>query len=153
PFNTGRLALAGEAMPIVDGIQTRGNPAMAVFSASESGVLAYQTTAVLRESQLTWFNRAGLQISTVGDRGAYFNPELSADARHAGVELRDPALGTRDIWIFDLTRGARTRFTFDRADDTTPVWSPDGASVVFDSARGGALELYEKTVSGSGGEK
>src|SRR5215470_16297690 len=101
----------------------------------------------LSSSQLTWFDRVGTQIGTVGDRVGYFNPELSVDGKRVGVELVDLDVGTRDIWLFDLARGVRSRFTFDRGEDTTPVWSPDGTRIVFDSTRGGALELYQKETS------
>jgi Tol biopolymer transport system component len=55
-----------------------------------------------------------------------------------------------DIWLLDVSTGARTRLTFDRAADFEPVWSPDGDHIVFASTRGGTLDLYRRSVSGSG---
>jgi hypothetical protein len=43
PFDPDRLATTGEALPIAEHIQTFGAPPFGFFSASESGVLAYQT--------------------------------------------------------------------------------------------------------------
>ena len=58
--------------------------------------------------------------------------------------------GSRDIWLQD---GGRTsRFTFDPADDAFPIWSPDGARVVFMSSRAGTFDLYQKPADGSGSE-
>jgi serine/threonine-protein kinase len=52
-----------------------------------------------------------------------------------------------DIWIIDLDRGARTRLTTDNA-SASPVWSPDGARVAFQSTAPGPWNLYWKDVDG-----
>ena len=49
--------------------------------------------------------------------------------------------------------GVRTRLTFDAASDRNPVWSPDGASIVFASNRKGRFDLYRKTVDSVGAEE
>jgi dipeptidyl aminopeptidase/acylaminoacyl peptidase len=61
--------------------------------------------------------------------------------------------GTRDIWIYDLSRGVRTRFTFDPSDELRAIWSPDQSRIVFNSLRRGRLDLYEKASDGSGEEE
>jgi Tol biopolymer transport system component len=66
---------------------------------------------------------------------------------------RDPQSKTRDIWIFDLVRGASSRLTFDSADDMNPVWSPDGARIAFSSDRKGHRDLYWKSSSGTGDDE
>jgi Tol biopolymer transport system component len=60
---------------------------------------------------------------------------------------------TRDIWIVDLARGLRSRFTFDRADDRYSIWSPGGDRVVFGSFRNGPLNLFQKATGGGGIEE
>ena len=50
---------------------------------------------------------------------------LSPDATRAAVYMNDQ--GNTDIWLIDLETGARTRFTFDPAQENNPAWSPDGA--------------------------
>jgi Tol biopolymer transport system component len=62
----------------------------------------------------------------------------------------DAAVGTHDIWVFDVSRGLPERFTFDPADDFGPNWSrPDGDRIVFSSRRAGSIDLYEKPIKGS----
>jgi Tol biopolymer transport system component len=58
-----------------------------------------------------------------------------------------------DIWIYNAADGRRTRFTFDPALDTNPVWSPDGRSIIFGSRRKGHLDLYRKSSDGAGAEE
>src|SRR6185503_1578864 len=65
----------------------------------------------------------------------------------------DPATNARDIWIHDLARdNLRTRFTFDPSDDITAIWSPDGSRLIFNSARKGRLDVYQKAATGAGAE-
>jgi Tol biopolymer transport system component len=66
------------------------------------------------------------------------------------VEVRDPG---NDIWMHDLSRGLATRFTFDKAEDRTAIWTPDGGSLFFSRRNGAALEFYLKPAAASGAEK
>jgi eukaryotic-like serine/threonine-protein kinase len=56
---------------------------------------------------------------------------------------------------FVLGRWQRTAsvLTFDPADDFNPVWSPDGAYVIFSSSRKGKKDIYRKRADGVGGEE
>jgi Tol biopolymer transport system component len=152
PFDAQRLELSGEAFPIAGQIATMGGPTLGVFSASDSGVLVYQS-AWSSKSQLTWFDRAGHQLSTLGDKADYFDVRLSPDGTRAAIAVRDEAARTRDIWIYDVARETRTRFTSDPADELSSVWSPDAQRIVFNSGRKGRLDLYQKATNGSGSEE
>ena len=58
--------------------------------------------------------------------------------------------GNNDVLIYDLARDIPTRFTFDAASDSYPVWSPDGERVVFASQREGVRNLFWKAADGTG---
>jgi Tol biopolymer transport system component len=62
----------------------------------------------------------------------------------------DLQFGTRDLWLFDLTRGTRSRFTFDPVDETNPTWSPDGAQIAFSLFGKGNIDVYQKPATGAG---
>jgi Tol biopolymer transport system component len=100
-----------------------------------------------------WFDRNGKKLATVGETADYSNPGLSPDDHKLAVCIRDPQTGTRDIWIFDLLRGGKTRLTFDPADDIDPIWSPDGTRIAFTSDRSGQRNIYWKLADGSGPEE
>jgi Tol biopolymer transport system component len=51
-----------------------------------------------------------------------------------------------------VERGVRTKFTFDRADEVSPIWAPDSTRVAFTSNREGHFDLYQKAASGIGSE-
>jgi Tol biopolymer transport system component len=79
--------------------------------------------------------------------------ELSPDGTRVLVSLLDPLKSTRDLWMYDVKRGLRTRFTFDPSNESTGTWSPDGLYVVFNSNRKSRLDLYRKASSGAGSEE
>jgi Tol biopolymer transport system component len=154
PFDPDLLALVGEAFPVAEQIQTFGAPSYGFFSASDAGVLTYQTGTAVARPQLTWLDRTGKSLATVGSPAAYGDLALSQDGKKAAVSFLDsPQQRTYDIWLVDLERGGLpTRITFDAANDVSPIWSPDGSRVVFASNRKGSappLDLYQKASTGS----
>ena len=64
-----------------------------------------------RDSQLTWFNRAGRALGTVGEPGVYYDPAVSPDRAMLAVEQGDAVRGTTDLWIVNLARCAFSRLT------------------------------------------
>ena len=127
--------------------------AIGVFSASQNGILVYQTARGEATSRLQWVTRDGKPEGSLGEPAEYGEALLSPDGKQAAATIRDPATGTHDLWIFDLARGVRTRFTFDPGDDTAPLWSPDGGALVFSSNRKGHYDLYRKALDGSSEEE
>jgi serine/threonine protein kinase len=155
PFDLRNLKLQGEPRRVADQIERMdvGNQlAVAIFSASPNGVLAWRRGSQSSGSVLQWFDRNGKRLGVVGEAADYSNPDLSPDDRKLAIGIRDPQTRTRDIWIFDLLRGAKTRLTFDPADDMNPVWSPDGTRIAFSSDRMGQRDIYQKLSDGSGTE-
>ena len=149
-FDTRRLELQGEAVPVAEGVQTLFPTG--AFTVSQTGLLAYKSGGTVGGSRLIWFDTAGRQLGTVGGPAAYGDLSISPDGKRAAVTLPDSSSGARDVWLVDLTRDLMTRFTFDRAEDNGAVWSPDGTRLTFRSNRNGAFDLFEKPSNGSGVE-
>jgi eukaryotic-like serine/threonine-protein kinase len=145
------LALTGEPRPLAEQVELIG-PASTAFSVSDTGVLVYQAASG-QGSRLKWVDRDGREVGTVGDEADYGDLELAPDGGRVAVSVLDPTLNTRDLWVVDLARGVRTRFTVDDADDVAPIWSPDGSRIVFASNRRGHFDLFHKPASGVGTEE
>jgi hypothetical protein len=66
PFDADKLQLRGEPVPVAEHVGARG--AVAYFSVSKSGVLAYRAgaTTTVRSRQPAWFDRQGKVTATVG---------------------------------------------------------------------------------------
>ncbi len=104
-------------------------------------------------SQLLWLDRDGQQLATLGGLEDYGNIELSPLGDQVAVALTDPAVGTRDIWLYDVVDGGRRRFTSSPADENWMIWSPDGSRVVFNRFEENALSLYQTVADGTGPEE
>ncbi len=152
PFDAEKLELTGDAFPIAEKIWGDQGALLGVFSASEKGVLAYQTGTPREDvdSQLQWIDRSGKILGEVGTPEAYAELSISPDGITSLVNIRDPESGNRDLWLVDLERQLKTRFTFDPAQDWISVWSPDGTRIAFSSERSGTGDLFIKSVTGGG---
>ena len=157
PFDIRDLKLSGEPRPVADHIELASSfqsPLVAAsFSASPNGVLAWRRGNQSAQSSLQWLDRSGRKLGVVGETADYSNPALSPDDTKLAIGIRDPQTKSRDIWIFDLLRGTRTRLTFDPADDLDSIWSPDGTRIAFTSNRLGQRDIYQKPADGSGSEE
>ncbi|NOT59896.1 MAG: protein kinase, partial [Acidobacteria bacterium] len=151
-FDFSRNQLVGDPLRIADYV-----PApiifLAHFSLSANGVLVLQESEP--DQQLTWFDRAGKKLGTLGPAGHYSSPRLSPDGQRLAVSrinssAQSPPANLDDIHLFETASGASTPFTFDPAQDQGPLWSPDGSRLVWTSKREGAANLYRKAANGVG---
>jgi len=149
-FDNRRNELSGSPVAVAEHVGEAGGGAWGRFSASLNGVLVYQTEDI-PNVQLTWYDRNGRVLGTVGEPARYIRLILSHDGTKAALARLDPLTGNQDIWLVDLAQGTSTRFTFDMF-STSPIFSPDGSRVAFVSSRGGVIGLYEKAANGAGGE-
>jgi Tol biopolymer transport system component len=153
PFDTARLTLAGEAVPVAEGVGSHRD--VGNFSVSTNGVLAYRGGGD-QMVQLTWFDRQGNIQGNAGNPAPYYSPDalaLSPDETKVATRIRDAQTGNRDIWVLDTVRNTRTRLTSNPAMDDYPVWSPDAKRIAFASNRDGQFDLYQKDSSGAGEEE
>lgn len=148
PFDANQLRTVGNAVPVAEQLRAYRNAGF--FSVSEAGALVYQSDASPGHD-LTWFDRTGRRTGTLGTRDDYADVALSPDGRRALVSVRGQGVGDRDLWIFDIARGVRTRLTSDPTAETHSAWSPDGTRIVFDTRNPGHLGLFQKRSDGTGG--
>ena len=130
PFDVERAELRGEPVAIASSLAVVSGIDVARFGVSSGGTLAYFTGEEEDRFQLTWLDRTGEQVGTVGAPGAYGQIAASPDERRVAVEIRD-AEGQQDVWVIEASRGVASRLTNDPADENNPVWSPDGQDLAF----------------------
>jgi eukaryotic-like serine/threonine-protein kinase len=148
PFDPVSRELSGDPVPIAEGIDSFQPQSYGMFAVSDTGTLVYRGGAGSTNA-LVWFDQSGKAGGAVSEPGDYAAPAISPDQTRIAV-TRGPG---RDIWIVDVARGTTTRFTFDPADESNPVWSPDGRNIVFASNRTAQPKLYLKPADGSGEER
>ncbi len=152
PFDATSLELGSEVFPIAETVQADGSFTHAIFTVSSNGTLVFQAGGAGPDSQMRWFTREGKEAGNAAEPTISFSPKLSPDARRLVTEVTDPTSGNVDLWLYELARGVRTRFTFDAFADIGPLWSPDGAQIAFSSNRKGYFGMYLKPADGSGQE-
>jgi Tol biopolymer transport system component len=152
-FDTKNLRFEGDAVPVAGAITSLANYGFAVFTASENGLLAYQSGGGSSLSKLTWFDRGGKELETVGEPADYGHPRLSHDNRKIAVDMVDPSTGLTDVWVIDVSRRTSTRLTFGPMNNSQPIWSPDDVRVVFGSNRTGMPNLFVKSSTGTGNDE
>jgi serine/threonine-protein kinase len=96
---------------------------------------------------MVWVSREGQREVLPAPPRRYAEPTVSPDGTRIAVTIDDPD-GT-DIWIWSIPRETLSRLTVDPSIDIWPLWTPDGAGVVFLSSRGRG-GLFRKTADGSG---
>ncbi len=152
PFDPRSLRLSGEPLRVAETLGVGSPPGYATYSVADNGVLAY-VPGVSPNKELVWFDRGGKVLGSIGQPGVYGSPALSPDEKRIAVGIRDTQAASSDIWLIDLARGIRSRFTFDPASESLARWSPDGSRIMFMSNREGLANFYEKSSSGAGEEK
>jgi serine/threonine protein kinase len=149
PFDARRLELQGAPVALAQNVQLTWYYT-GTFSVSDNGVLAYRTASASESFQLTWFDRHGKVLSTLGSPGVDRSVALSPDGTR-GVVKDSPYNVPGDLWTLDIATGRRTRLTFKREVYSPGVWSPDGASIAYSGGQLGDT-VYEKAASGLGDE-
>jgi serine/threonine-protein kinase len=155
PFDLGALRVTGTPVAVIEGVMQAINAPNSAdetgagqFAVSASGTLLYATGGVGRplESTWVWVDRKGAeQPLNAIPAGPYLYPRLSPDGQKIAVTVRR---GPPDLWVYDATRGAPTRLTFDGG--TGPIWSPDGKRVAYAVTKDGVNSLHVVNADGSG---
>jgi len=149
PFERETPKLAGDATPLAEDVLYIGGARFGGFSVSETGLLIYNTGRSETRSEIVRVDRAGEVLSDFGQGDLLFDLTVSPDGRYAAVAELESVAGTADIWVYDLERKLRTRFTFESTNDWYPAWSPDSRRIAFASARNGSDGIWIKEVGGS----
>ena len=148
PFDPETRQSAGEAFPLAEGVSQEASRYVGA-SVSENGTLVYGSDDALAVTELTWRDRTGHGLRSLGAPAPYLDLALSPDERRVAVAVATGDGENVDIWIVDIVRNVRSRLTVDRGVHGKPVWSPDGTQVVYLSSRPGKASLRVKRVGGT----
>ncbi len=138
-FDSKTLALQGTAIPVAENVSDFGQAG--AFAISATGVLVYNPAGV-RVAKLSWFDGTGRNLGSIGAPANYNYVRISPDGERCAVTIQDARTGIGDIWVFEFDQGTATRLLSDATDKLAPIWSPDGARIVFSSARNGPPHLF-----------
>jgi Tol biopolymer transport system component len=144
-----RAALTSDPVPIAQGIGYTGNE-FATFSVSTNGLLVYQAGSLYENyTEMVVVDAAGEELGKEIETDYHQAIALS----HDGSRVAYTGADNSTIWIRDLARDTKTRFTFADGDHFYPVWSPDDRWVAFATSRSGRFQVLRKSASGLGEEE
>src|SRR5581483_80568 len=152
-FNPKTLAVSGEPKAVASELLYAFTGGSAGFSVSNNGLLVYRRGAsISAASRLAWVDAGGRETGTLAPVGQFWDLSLSRDGRAVAVQVTEPQKRPH-IWSFDVERGVGTILTPPTADspnrgEATPVWSPDGRSVLYASGSTGIFEVRRKPLDG-----
>jgi eukaryotic-like serine/threonine-protein kinase len=148
PFDLERLEAKGEPVPIAREAFR--------FGVSDRVLAVTHLTPKVR-SALLWIDRSGKPAGEVGDPALFRSLRLSPDGRKVAVDVVDAVRSARDIWIYDVATGKRTKLVSGSPpkvySPATPVWSPEGDRIAYMTYRKGrSTALLLKPIGGANEE-
>ena len=141
PFSLATLAVAGEPVTIA---RIGEYPSVA-----RDGTLAYLKPEGSWLNQLTWRDRNGNKVGTVGEAQSEINFfAISPDGRSVAASARAES----SIWVHHTARDGTTQLSFPSA-ISHPIWLPGGKEITFQIRRRGSLEISLIPADGGGEAK
>lgn len=127
-FDAGTLTPSGDPVRIAPDVAFTATSPQIAATVADDGTLIYLSGGA-RRSQLTWMDRSGKSLGTVGTAEDVVHVSLSPDGGTIAVTRRQSG-GAGAIWLHDIARGVETRFA-GLAGPGAPVWSPDGSRLAW----------------------
>src|SRR5439155_2135281 len=91
PFDLGRLAVTGPALPVVDSVAMNPTDGAAAFDVSENGTLAYlPVSSYVTETEVVLVDRRGNEARALPATDRYNHPRLSPEGGRIAVGIRSP---------------------------------------------------------------
>ena len=149
PFDPRRGILGGTPVPIADHVAFDLLFGFGAFSASSNGELIYRSGEGVTKAGLVWYDRAGKQLSTLGENDRYSDVSISPDGSRVAADTF--GTGGTNILVLDA-RGTRTLLS-SPGTMVSPSWSPDGRQIYFASNANGPFDVYVKDVDASTSER
>jgi len=144
-FDSKRLEVRGDPVPVVEGVQANAQGASS-FALARDGTLVYRPARPRAERHLVWVYRDGREEPMAAKPGPYNSPRISPDGRYAAVQVGDR--NRSQVHIFDLATNEATPLTYDGSNES-PVWSPDSQRVAFSSNREGEYDIFWTAADGT----
>jgi len=151
-FDAARLEVLGDPVPVLDQLLTFDDGA-AEFAVSRAGSLVFVPgtpggLAPGAPRSLAWVTRQGREEPIKAPSHTYAVARLSPDETRVALSIYEQ---NTDLWIWDLHRQTLERLTKDAEPDMSPVWTPDGRSIIWGANAGTPTpNIFRQAADGTG---
>jgi hypothetical protein len=130
PFDERALQVSGDPVQVVEKIGI-GPATYAHFWLSNTNTLTYRGDAAALGGVPTWFDHNGRELGPVSGTPIEHasHPRISPDGKRLALIVNT------DLWVYDLGGRPPIRLTFLEPNSATtysPLWTPDGQSIVYE---------------------
>jgi serine/threonine-protein kinase len=149
PFHAAKLALLGAGAPILDDVSSTVGGG-GDFAFSQNGTFVYLSgKPPLAAWPISWVDKAGISGPPLhAPLARYGGPRFSPDGKRVAFSIATD--NGQDIWVKDLGRDTLSRLSLLPGVTFAHAWTPDGKSIVFNSANPAAPGIYATRSDGSG---
>jgi len=146
-FDLEQRQIVGPGVPLPEPIYRYSEYWLPFMDVSATGTMVYVPGRSEPQRQLVAVSLDGIEETILEATGAYMYPRLSPDGRRLAVNIMESS--GANIWIIDLNTGARTKLTRE-GNNLYPLWTTDGARIIYLSDRSGLETIMWEPADGSG---
>jgi Tol biopolymer transport system component len=143
-FDVQSLTVAGDPVPVLQGVGFVRSFGTTNYAVSPAGRLAYVAGPAAAGRQLATVDRAGKMSVVSGVRHAYFMPRVAPTGERLALTIL--ADGIYGIWTTETLSGRPTQIA---ENGRAAVWSPDGKSLAFTRMTEDGIHLDVMRADGS----
>ena len=145
-FEPSTARFIGDPLAVAQIPMPQEDTAVVPASVSDVGTLVLGGGSLSRQV-VTWVDRTGRPITSASAEGQYRNPRVSPDGQTLLGERLEIRTGLASVWIWELARNVQHRLLNGGA-TFSPVWSPDGATLVYSFYPGVRWDLMLRDING-----
>jgi Tol biopolymer transport system component/DNA-binding winged helix-turn-helix (wHTH) protein len=154
PFDLQKLRTSGTSREVLEDMGSRMEGWN--FDFSQTGSFVYVSQSQEPQLSIFWLDQTGRVSPLQTAPGTYAGPRFSPDGRRLAFSMSGRSsqdIWLQDIWVQDLVRGTAARLTSLAGTNDSPVWMPDGSSLIFRSVGQDNAGFYAVHADGSGTPK
>lgn len=146
PFNTDRLQVAGEPIPVANNMHVFAPTGAADFSVSRTGDLVYEP--LLSRSRIAWVDRTGRELDRISpDNLSVVDVRASLDGRKVAAAVYNMEKGGNEIWVYDSQSKVSRVFALGPGNLDKPVWAPDATRLLYSRGLGRGPQMYVRSLT------
>lgn len=129
-FDLVSLEFAGDPIRVAESVLRRMWPMFGLFDANADTLVYVSDDSDGAEDMMTILDIESGEETPLGIEGSLWSPEVSPDGTRLAFDRTVDAT-SGDIFVVDFATGEEVALSRDEANESIPIWSPDGEQIYF----------------------